>query len=58
MDAPSAVPVPKVAAAGIGGAGATILVWALELAGVDVPPGVAAAFASVIAFVAGYLKRA
>lgn len=47
---------PKVAAAGIGGAVATILIWGGEMAGLEVTPEVAAALATVIAFAAGYLK--
>lgn len=49
-------PVPKVAAAGASGAAATILVWLVGLLGVDVPPEVAAAFATLLAFAGGYLK--
>ena len=50
-------PTPKVAAAGIAGAVSVILVWLLNtVAGVDVPPEVAAAFTTVLAFGAGYLK--
>lgn len=46
----------KVAAAGIGGAVATVLVWVAEMAGLEVTPEVAAAFATIVAFGAGYLK--
>ena len=51
----SAVPRPKVAAAGIGGAATTIVIWLLnDMAGVEVTPEVAAALATIIAFLAGY----
>lgn len=49
---------PKVAAAGVSGAAATILVWAISLPGVEVPPEVAASFSTVLAFLGGYLKAA
>lgn len=49
-------PVPKVAAAGIGGAVATLIVYGAGLAGVEVPGDVGAAIATVVAFAAGYLK--
>ncbi|MDP9456959.1 MAG: hypothetical protein M3Q49_11630 [Actinomycetota bacterium] len=52
----SSAPTPKIAAAGIGGAIATILVWVVGLLGLEVPAEVAAAFATVISFAAGYLK--
>lgn len=47
---------PKVQSAGIGGAIATLIVWAAALAGVDVPGEVGAAIATIAAFAAGYLK--
>lgn len=53
---PSAAPYPKVAAAGAAGALATILVFVLTAAGVDVPAEVGAALATVLAFAASYLK--
>jgi hypothetical protein len=49
------VPEKKVTAATLAGAIATILVWVLHLTGVDIPPEVAAAMATVLAAVAGYL---
>lgn len=49
-------PQPKVAAAGIAGSVSLILVWAAGLAGLDVPPEVAAAFTAILSFAAGYLK--
>lgn len=53
----SNAPTPKVVGAGAGGAIATILVWVLGLAGVEVPPEVAAALATVVAFIGGYIRR-
>jgi hypothetical protein len=50
----SAVPRPKVAAAGIAGAATTILIFILERLGVEVPADVAAAITALLAFVAGY----
>lgn len=49
---------PKVAAAGIAGAVTVVLVWAASLAGVAVPPEVASAVTTLIAFGAGYIKAA
>lgn len=48
---------PKVAAAGAAGAVTIILVWAVSLAGVDVPPEVASAVTTLLAFAAGYIKK-
>jgi hypothetical protein len=49
------MPEKKVTAAVTAGAIATILVWILNLAGVNVPPEVAAAITTILAAVAGYL---
>ena len=49
---------PKIAAAGLGGALATIVVWVFQLAGVEVPPEVAAAFTALLSTLAGWLKPA
>ena len=49
-------PVPKVAAAGIGGAVATIVVYVAAQFGVEIPGDVGAAIATVVAFAAAYLK--
>ena len=46
---------PKVTAAALASAVATILVWALGLLGVDVPAAVASAIVAVLTFAAGYL---
>lgn len=50
-------PQPKVAAGGIAGAVALVLVWVAGLAGLDVPAEVAAAVVMVLSFAASYLKR-
>lgn len=49
-------PVPKVTAAAVGGALATLIVAGLGAAGVHVEPTVAGAMATVLGFAAGYLK--
>lgn len=45
---------PKVQAAGVGGALATLIVWGFSLAGVTVPTDVGMAIATIAAVVAGY----
>lgn len=52
-----ATPTPKVAAAGIAASIVTILVWVLNSLAIDVPPAVAAAMATLVAFAAGYIKK-
>lgn len=54
--ASTATPTPKIAAVGITGAVALIIVWVAGLFGLEVPAEVAAAFTVVLAFVAGYIK--
>ena len=49
-------PTPKVAAAGTGGALSIVLIYLLAQVGVDLPPEVAAAAATLVAFAAGYLR--
>lgn len=49
-------PRPKVAAAGIGGAVATVVVFIVAAFGVDIPGGVEAAIATIVSFSAGYFK--
>jgi len=49
-------PVPKITAAALGGAAASLAVWGLDSAGVEAPPAVAAALTALLAFAAGYLK--
>ena len=56
MNEQSKAPVPKIQAAGVSGAVAIVIVWILTMAGVDVPPTVASAFAIIIATAGGYLK--
>jgi hypothetical protein len=53
----SKTPVPKVQAAGAGGAIATVLVIVANAVGLDLPPEVASGLVAVAAFAAGYLKR-
>ena len=48
-------PTPKVAAAGVSGAVALIIVWIVGMFGVEVPAEVGAALATILAFVGGYL---
>lgn len=47
----------KVGAAGAGGAVATIAIWVLSTFGITVEPNVAAALATLLAFVGGYIAR-
>jgi len=47
---------PKVTAAGVAGAVTVLLVFGLSSLGVDLPPEVASALTTLIAFAAGYLK--
>jgi len=51
-------PVPKLAAAGIGGAAATLIVFVAGQLGLEVPGDVGAAIATIVAFAAGYLRSA
>ena len=58
VDQPDAAPTRKVSAAALGGALATVVVWALQaFGGVEVPPGVEGAVAVIIATLAGYVIR-
>ena len=50
-------PDSKVAAGGIAGAIASVLVWAGTQAGIEVPAEVGAGFATLIIFAASYIKR-
>lgn len=52
-------PVRKVTAGGLGGAGATLLVWALDaIPGLDVPAVVAAAITTLLGAAAAYQTSA
>lgn len=53
---PALAPVAKVAAAGVAGAAATVLVYVADLLGLELPAVVAAAIVAVLAFAAGYLR--
>ena len=58
MNSGSNAPVPKVVAAGLGGALATLLVWLLAaFGGPEVPAEAAAALSALLAFGAGYLRQ-
>lgn len=48
-------PTRKVSAGALGGAAATVLVWGLRLAHIEVPGEVGAAFATICTFAASYL---
>lgn len=50
----SATPRPKVVASVLAGAITTMAVWAMSLAGLDVPAEVASAFTVVTSFLAAY----
>jgi hypothetical protein len=56
MPSKPSAPTPKVTAAAVGGSAATVLIYALSLAGVTVPGEVGAAIGTLAAFGAGYLK--
>lgn len=49
---------PKVSAAGLGGAAATVIIFVLAQLGVHASPDLAAAIATLAAFAAGFLKSA
>lgn len=55
---PSLMPTPKVAAGGIFGAAAIVIVWIAGQFGVEVPPEVAAAFTVLLGSGAAYIKSA
>lgn len=53
----SYTPTTKVAAAGIGGAISVVLIYALKAVwGVELPAEVAAAVATIVSFLSGYIK--
>jgi len=47
---------PKVKAASLAGAVSVLIVWGLDSAGITLPPEVASAVTTILAFAAGYLK--
>lgn len=51
----SLLPHPKVASGALGGAIASLAVWLIGLTGVDIPPTVAAAIATIVYAVVAYL---
>lgn len=54
---PNYTPVPKVAAAGIGGAISVVVIWALKYFwNIELPSEVSAAVATITSFVFGYIK--
>jgi hypothetical protein len=53
----TAVPTSKVVAGSVAGAVTVIAVWAADLAGLEVPAFVAAAFTTLVSFGASYLTR-
>jgi hypothetical protein len=57
MNEPSLVPVPKVAAAGIAGVVSILVVLLANMFGFEVPAEVASAFTTLVAFIAGYMKK-
>lgn len=54
---PTAAPTSKVAAAGIGGSIAIVLIWLAGQFGVELTAEVASALTALIAFAAGYFKK-
>ena len=50
-------PQPKVAAGGVAGAVAVVLIWVAGLFGLDVPAEVAGSVVVVLMFATSYLKR-
>jgi CBS-domain-containing membrane protein len=57
INQPSLAPTTKVAAGGVAGAVAVLVVWILGLLHVAVPPEVASALTVVISFVTSYFVR-
>jgi putative flippase GtrA len=57
MPEPTREPRPKVAAAGIGGAVITVLMFLAPLVNVEIPAEVAAASATLVAFAAAYRTK-
>lgn len=57
INQPTGIPTNKVTAAGIGGALTIIIVYVANLAGLTIPPEVASAFTTIVAFISGYLIK-
>jgi len=55
VDAPSAAPIRKVTAGGVGAAVTTIVIWVLSLFNITMPVVVAGALITVISFGVAYL---
>lgn len=53
----STAPTNKVAAAGIGGSVSIVLVWIAGMFNLEVPPEVASAVTTIVAFFSGYLVK-
>lgn len=51
----SLLPQRKVSSGALGGAVATVILWAISLTGIDVPAAVAAAIATVVVTAVAYL---
>ncbi len=56
-DLPKTQVASKVGAGAAGGAVAVIVVYAIGLTGVEIPPEVSVAFGTVLSFVAGYFAK-
>lgn len=57
MNQNSNVPTDKVAAAGVAGALSVLAIYVASLFNLDVPPEVASAFTTLLAFGAAYMKK-
>lgn len=51
----SLVPTRKVASGALGGAVATLVLWIIDVTGVELPQAVAAAIATIVVFAVAYL---
>jgi len=57
VNQPSAWPTRKIGAAGLGGAVATVIIWALDAVGIVLAPEEAAALATLLSVALGYFTR-
>lgn len=57
MNQPTLQPTDKMAATGIGGALAIVLVFVARQFNLDVPAEVASAFTVIVAWLSGYMKK-